>query len=400
MTNSIRFPSKLSVTSLPVMKKSFYLPQLDGLRFIAFLLVFCNHTPYFPSALTPLNHYGWIGVDLFLCLSAYLITRLLVLEYQETGRISISSFFIRRSLRIWPLYHLALILGFFIFPLLNLFGQEIQSPLYPQILKDHLIPYLFFLGNWSSAYFSYPPSTILAPLWTISLEEQFYLACPMLMSILLPKPRHLKHVLLCLLLFSIVCRYYLYLHRAPHIIIWVSTFSRLDSLIVGIWVAINSNYLARLISQPNKTLKIFLSGSFLLLLTAHFPNIQQGTPHTIWIYFAFAVALGCFLIVATGKNLFSKFLSLSPLVFLGKISYGLYVFHNIGMSIQYQCVAYLNLHFSKNFPNLGWIVSSWPFRFSFSLLITIGIGVLSYFFYERHFLRLKTRFTTIASRPV
>ena len=129
---------------------------------------------------------------MFFVLSSYLITRLLVFEYRKTGRISIFHFFMRRSLRIWPLYYLALLLGFYIFPRIGLFGIDIQSPLYLQTLKDHLMPYLFFFGNWSSAYFSYPSSSILAPLWTISLEEQFYLVCPILMGVLLKSLSNLK----------------------------------------------------------------------------------------------------------------------------------------------------------------------------------------------------------------
>src|SRR5689334_13759146 len=86
----------------------FYIPELDGLRFIAFLLVFLNHAPFIinNSLSRSIHEYGWMGVDLFLCLSAYLITRLLAMEYQISGKIHAQFFYLRRILKIWPLYFL------------------------------------------------------------------------------------------------------------------------------------------------------------------------------------------------------------------------------------------------------------------------------------------------------
>src|SRR3990172_8203455 len=84
----------------------FYHPELDSLRFLAFLLVFFNHSPYLGSSLflVKLHDFGWLGVDLFLGLSAYLITKLLFTEFQRLGTIDIVYFYVRRVLRIWPLY--------------------------------------------------------------------------------------------------------------------------------------------------------------------------------------------------------------------------------------------------------------------------------------------------------
>src|SRR5690606_33171181 len=76
-----------------------------GLRFIAFLLIFIHHTGFGDVFLVSfIKRIGWIGVDVFFCLSAFLLTRLLQIEYENTDRIHIRYFFIRRVLRIWPLY--------------------------------------------------------------------------------------------------------------------------------------------------------------------------------------------------------------------------------------------------------------------------------------------------------
>ena len=117
-----------------------------------------------------------MGVELFFILSAYLMTSLLLKEFDATGSISIGKFFIRRILRIWPLYFFALFVGFFAIPVVWKYG--FGSTEHIQLLKTYLLPYLLFLGNFAIANFGYPEtaaSSALALLWTISAEEQFYL---------------------------------------------------------------------------------------------------------------------------------------------------------------------------------------------------------------------------------
>ena len=114
-------------------KPRFYVPQLDGLRFVAFLLVFVHHgphlsalfaaVPFIARALEFLEHFGWFGVDLFLVLSAYLITSLLLIEYARHHDISLRGFYLRRILRIWPLYYLMTCIGFFLLPWLGVFAS-------------------------------------------------------------------------------------------------------------------------------------------------------------------------------------------------------------------------------------------------------------------------------------
>ena len=150
-------------------ERRFYQPELDGLRFYAFLGVFVYHT--LPSQAMPwlwgaVIKSGAAGVDLFFALSAFLITSLLLRERQQTGRISLRLFYLRRILRIWPLYFVVLALGV----VLAHTVPDQRLPWY------YIAGYLLFIGNWVSAAFGHPQS-ICSPLWTVSIEEQFYLVC-------------------------------------------------------------------------------------------------------------------------------------------------------------------------------------------------------------------------------
>src|SRR6185437_12176413 len=128
----------------------YYRPELDALRFFAFLAVLIHHGPETPRI-------GGFGLSMFFMLSAYLITELLTREREQTGTISWRLFFIRRSLRIWPLYFAVVFL-----------------------LADHRawLVLVLFIANWSQA----DPGRLAAPLWSLSIEEQFYLFWPPVMK--------------------------------------------------------------------------------------------------------------------------------------------------------------------------------------------------------------------------
>ena len=156
----------------PTESKRFYFPELDILRFCAFLMVFLCHTitPTLESG--PYGHFfmivkavGALGVPVFFFLSAYLITELLLIEKGKTGHINIRNFYVRRILRIWPLYFLFLGTAYTIGRLLSSYH-----------LPAAAIPYYLLLGgNWWKGASGYA-----GPLWTISVEEQFYLIWPTL----------------------------------------------------------------------------------------------------------------------------------------------------------------------------------------------------------------------------
>ncbi len=171
--------------------RRFYQPELDGLRFYAFLGVFVCHTLPFDDLFYQRLHLplpwiwgaaaraGGAGVDLFFVLSAYLITSLLLRERQKTGDLSLRLFYVRRTLRIWPLYFLVVALGL-VFA--HTGGEHDTRWFYYQRLPwYYVLGYVLFVSNWIYAIFGVAQS-ICAPLWTVSIEEQFYLIWPALMK--------------------------------------------------------------------------------------------------------------------------------------------------------------------------------------------------------------------------
>ena len=152
-------------------KAGLYYPELDSLRFFAFLLVLIHHAPYLESIKfwSTLSKYGWMGVDLFLCLSAFLFARLLYVEYQNTGDINVGYFYLRRALRIWPLY--LFFLGLVIF-------LSVQKNGWNPTIIQRTIGMLTFTDNLLTAVFGYSALLYSAHIWTISYEEQFYIIIP------------------------------------------------------------------------------------------------------------------------------------------------------------------------------------------------------------------------------
>src|ERR1700761_3916605 len=158
---------------------TFYRPGLDIFRGLAFLLVFVAHGLIKnidkPTQLGAIARAGEFGVCIFFFLSSYLITELLLRERRDTGTIQIPAFYIRRILRIWPLYFAMITMGWFT----GLFSSK-------HTLSAAWIAALVLLfSNWYTADRGYPPG-FLFPLWSISLEEQFYLIWPLLMKYLSP----------------------------------------------------------------------------------------------------------------------------------------------------------------------------------------------------------------------
>ena len=149
----------------------FYIPELDVLRFFAFLAVFIMHVCAGLGATSIFLSMGRFGVDLFFTLSAFLITELLLREKERCGALNVQAFYVRRILRIWPLYF-AFLAG--ALALRALGGVASISPTY-------LIAFAFFVGNFAQCWLPSQPSPGIGPLWSVSIEEQFYLTWPVIL---------------------------------------------------------------------------------------------------------------------------------------------------------------------------------------------------------------------------
>ena len=215
----------------------FYRPELDILRLGAFLLVFLDHAlphagadylaagvpKHAASLLAGLARAGALGVDLFFALSAYLITELLLRERRSLGVIDIRAFYIRRILRIWPLYYFTLLI---LIPAMSMLPAE-RMP-----WRD-LLAFAFFGGNWACAAWGYPPRSF-SLLWSVSIEEQFYLAWPWLVRL---GDLLVRRIACGMLAVATVTRIVLVLRVVPHPGIWCNTLARLDPIAGGALLA-------------------------------------------------------------------------------------------------------------------------------------------------------------------
>jgi len=160
-----------------MIKSKVFLPELDGLRFIAFLLIFIHHSSTQGVAIfREIKTIGWLGVEIFFCLSAFLLTRLLLRERDQFGTVDVYKFFMRRILRIWPLYFTYVILAI----ILSVYWHVITSG-----NLHRIVGLLTFTDNFFAAFQGFNPIRFTGHLWTISYEEQFYLCLPFFVPYLL-----------------------------------------------------------------------------------------------------------------------------------------------------------------------------------------------------------------------
>jgi peptidoglycan/LPS O-acetylase OafA/YrhL len=359
-------------------RRSFYRPELDVLRFGAFLLVFIHHG--FP--LTTAEYVGWgvpttlaavfaagaragaLGVDLFFALSAYLITELLLREQRSRGRFDIRAFYIRRILRIWPLYYFSLLV---LLPVLAVAMPADKMP------GTFLAAFLLFAGNWACAWWNLYP-TALALLWSVSIEEQFYVVWPWLMRLCGP----LMPACACgMLAVATVTRVFLIGNHASVAGIWTNTFARLDPIAGGALLALLLR--GRIPQHGGRARVLWILGGGAALWIA---GSVLKDPGWIWLVTYPLAAAGC---VAILYGSFGPIASPRILIYLGKISYGLYVFHVAAIRLVQKMAG-------PSLPGPGVLL------IAFSL--TVAAAALSYRYLESPFLRWKNRFEQISTRAV
>jgi peptidoglycan/LPS O-acetylase OafA/YrhL len=362
----------------------FYQPELDGLRFYAFLGVFVCHTLPFEASFYHGLHLpmpwlwgaivkaGAAGVDLFFALSAFLITSLLLKEREETGDISLRLFYLRRILRIWPLYFLVIGLGIVLSH--TMANQHLQW--------YYVAGYLLFAGNWVHAVFGRPES-IAFPLWTVSIEEQFYLIWPLLVKKLERRGLIVSGIVIFLL--ATVCRIGFVLAGVSGGYIYYGSTARCDSIALGILIALFADRLPKLTSTARLLL---VSGGLVgWIVSSAWLTDQPGPISMREVPGRLIIAL------AAGAMLYgclysrNKLLTGAWVVRLGKVSYGLYLLHLTGLLL-----AKSALH-----PVSGPALLATK---AVGFVLTLLLAFTSYRWIESPFLRMKDRFARVLSRPV
>jgi peptidoglycan/LPS O-acetylase OafA/YrhL len=364
--------------------RRFYQPELDGLRFYAFLGVFVCHTLPFDGAFYRRFHLpipwlwgavaksGAAGVDLFFALSAFLITSLLLREREETHDISLRRFYLRRILRIWPLYFLLIAVGIVL-------ARTMASQSLPWY---YVAGYLLFAGNWVHAVFGRPES-ICSPLWTVSIEEQFYLIWPLLMKMLGRRGMIVAAIVTFLL--ASVSRIGFMLAGWSGGFIYYGSTSRCDSLALGILLALFADRLPRL--TRGARLLLLAGGLTGWVASSAWLNEQPGPVDMRMVLGRLIVSLAAGAILYACLHSHSKLVRGSWVVQLGKISYGLYMLHLTGILIVLSLLR----------PVWGWQLLATK---GLGFVMTVLLALASYRWVESPFLRLKDKFAVVLSRPV
>jgi peptidoglycan/LPS O-acetylase OafA/YrhL len=361
-------------------RKSFYIPELDGLRFLAFLLVFIHNAPAsLPSPFFEIIHeYGWIGVDLFLCLSAFLLTRLLVHENERDGSFKFRNFYIRRILRIWPLYFFFVLLSTVI---------TIRLTNWTPLLSLRFIGLMTFTDNIWAVWFSFNTFAFAPQLWTISYEEQFYAVLPWALRWLLKQGTRVRWIA-----FGVVFTLFLGLRalliyvNAPYPAIYVLPVTHFVSILGGFMLGLG---LLDKVFEKIPHWLLLLAGFIYLGVVISLPNKEVPGWHLIYTYPGLSFIFILYVMMHAKNQFWAIVLGNKPIVHLGKISFGLYVYHFFGLFLAE------TLRFAPQqtiwFPLI--ILLS-------GFIVTFSCAEISYRFLETPFLNLKQRFTEVPSHPV
>ena len=377
-----------SSSTTPKRAERYYQPELDALRFFAFFGVFVFHAAprylefydaagaprWLSNLLISIFGAGAFGVDLFFALSAYLITNLLLREREKTGVLDVRGFYLRRILRIWPLYFTFIAFA------------AIVGVLLPQqhLSMHYVVSYYLLAGNWSYVLWGLPASFAI-PLWTISIEEQFYLAWPL--ALRKASVRAMAWMAVGVLVVANVWRGYLAVTGASTDAMEYTTFTRLDPIAWGILLALFGHKL----SQFSRAARIALLcagssacvaeyGLVVLLNPPKVSNWKLALSHPVT-----GLASAVVLLAVLGSQ--NAFLRQSWLLYLGKISYGLYVIHEFA-------------HFCAKMIHPASTPLQVVEQSAIGLALTIFLAAASYRWLESPFLRLKERFAHVQSRPV
>ena len=312
--------------------KTRYLPSIDSLRALAVLAVIIYHIDvnYLPG--------GFLGVDLFFVLSGYLISSLIIKEYKKTGTLNLYNFYMRRARRLLPAVY-------FMITVCLLFMVLFNGVLLRKSHLDAVFGYIYSSNWWyifhKLDYFdSFGAQSPFKHLWSLAIEEQFYMFFPLIFLIFNRQKKeegqssslnkNFLYIVLGLILISLVTHILLFdinnINR-----IYFGTDTRAFSLLVGVVGALVYP-MDKLSSSTNVKESVLYSVVSLTSISTLIAIMFYTSEYNTWLYrggFLLVAVLGLIIIISSGKQhtFISKALSFRPIVFIGKISYSLYLWH-------------------------------------------------------------------------
>ncbi|MFN8352920.1 MAG: acyltransferase [Spirosomataceae bacterium] len=359
------------------MRNTQHLPQLDTVRAIAIGLVLLFH--WFPEN-HPINRIpnGPLGVTLFFVLSGFLITQILLKSKSQLPHLgqvgsAYRIFLIRRALRIFPIYYLTLLV-IWLLPHLRVF-PAIETDLYQAPLYYVSYLYNFWLQH------THHWGDLLSPYWSLAVEEQFYVFYPLVL--LFVPARYLSHLIIGMIAAGLLSRGIRFIIGNEE---GVLTITCLDTFGFGAWWALKRFENKQVKSHQQLLTKLSWVGGLVFLL-AVFMLPKQGLAYAL--LFRFSMALLSLLLVVNASQGIGGWLGMvfeHPLPrYIGKISYGLYVYHMIVPSVLMPVVAKIVL-------KVGISLGDFSYRF-ISLALLIGLASLSWYLVEKPFNNLKQYFS-------
>jgi len=366
-----------------------YFDNLDASRFFAFIIVFLAHTfisisPSIKSSGAFQFVYNWgkigmLGLEYFFVLSSFLISWIILEEQKITSSFNIKNFLLRRTLRVWPLYFLIVIIGI----LLSFLSHQLN-------IQIETIPPFKYFGLFIINFYIIENGTnflfFLAFLWSISIEEQFYIVWSVVMKYL---KINLLWLSILLIVISVVFRAY-YIDESLQL--YFNTISALGNFGVGgiiAYLAFYNKTLFKKIISINKTQTIALY-TILVLSIVFFNQLNQYKLFTVFSRLYFSILFALFILEQSyGKNRFFNPGKSKILNYLGKISYGLYCFHGVVITILIKVLE--QFKFTETYWHVFLI---YPIII---LCFTILISHLSFKYFENYFLKLKSKFYTFTN---
>ncbi len=373
-----------------------HLPALDGVRGLAILMVLLYHfvaqttaTNRFETVVNRVLSYGPLGVDLFFILSGFLITGILYDSCRDPSYFR--SFYMRRVLRIFPLYYLVLAAVFLVVPLVPfLRGSELAG------LREHQVwawlygvnVYLAIQKNWAFKYLDH--------FWSLSIEEHFYFVWPLVVWLLGRRPRALMGVALGIAATCFAGHLVASLAGVNPVVTMVFTPFQLDALCLGGFFAIYARQPGgeAAIKRPIVPMAAVAVAVLALQFGFHrFTNLELLRSLRSGMFRILLAALLLQALVAPLSSLGSRFFRSAPMVALGKYSYGLYVYHH-----------FFSYYFTRHGTEfaLARVVGSHTLAVAIQaasgIAVSVAIAWLSYELFEKHFLRLK-RFWPSTKEP-
>jgi peptidoglycan/LPS O-acetylase OafA/YrhL len=342
-----------------------HIPQLDGLRAVACLLVLGDHLWRYPAGAPILNSLfvsGWVGVDLFFVLSGFLITGILV-DTRESAHYW-RDFYVRRALRILPLNYalLAFVLG--VMPLVSHYPGVVQA-------RQDALWYLLYCANFVAAW-GRAGFLMISITWSLAIEEQFYLVWPILVRWL--TPRHMANICIALIVGLPILRVSLFPTIGDAWCIFATPL-RADAFAWGAILALSRGFWSKRVVWA-----VLILGLATILPFALTENFRRELPWVATVGFTLAEMCAAAALWLTIHSR-SRILASRPMRYIGKISYGMYMLH-------VPCGTLVSRFYEGN-----GLLGSWLFMLISSAL-TVLVAGLSFRFFETPFLRLKDRFSS------